>query len=263
MLSVRLCAVVICALWSARPLHQPSPDGRQTQVEAAPERPWVLHAPFEELARAVLVSVDPRIVVVYDLDTCSFHFAWTGGISFENPAASNSANPKPKRDGVIASDSIGGVAWEVRKDGVLVSCAVRYRGCRFDNEQCKLCFEVSVEGADRPIRIEETPAVLTAPELDELMRGWTNDPNEKWTDESGTMRVLRRSFRVFDLPTELKLSLRYARTVMSITGWPGFEGQRDTRLESHETKNCVLVEPVVLSFASGASAHTLEFIDVR
>jgi hypothetical protein len=210
-----------------------------------------------------VIAVAPRLFVAYDADTCRFHSAWSGEVEFHGDIAASSAGPTPKRKGAVQSEGGDGIPWETCDRGVFTPCRVRYRGCTFDDDFATLRFELLIDGESHPVLVEETPAILTPAEMDQLWRDWTNDPSGKWRDESGKLRVLRRTFRVHDLPSGTELSLRYQRTVKSVTGWTGFDGQRDLRAAEFETANCLLVEPLVLTFASTTEAQTFELIELQ
>jgi hypothetical protein len=176
--------------------------------------------------------------------------------------AVNSAIPIATRKGPIQSEAIEGVPWEVRRGGELLPCKVRYRGCTINDRRATLIFEIVVGDDAPPIRVEETPAILTDAELDELWGAWTHDSAGKRPD-GWDPRMLRRSFQVYDLPAGLELSMRYARTVKSITSWPGFDGRRDPRVGEFETAKGVLVEPIILTFTGTSGAATLEAIESK
>jgi hypothetical protein len=229
----------------------------QRRLADSSTEPWVLHGPLDGRLRMITVALDPGVFAAYDASTCTFVCAWAGGISFKSEASAVPAIPLASRQGPIQSVGRDGAAWEVCQGDSLLRSTTRYRGCSFDEGKVTLLFDIAT-AAGTVIRVEETPHLLTSTEMDELWRAWTH---ENWPEPREKDAVLCRSFRVRDLPSDHRLTLRYSRTVAAMTWWPGFDGKRDPRSPGHTTPDGIRVEPLLLSFADGPSAQTIELME--
>jgi hypothetical protein len=154
-------------------------------------------------------------------------------------------------EGEPSNVGVEGCPWQVSdRDGSVLAVRVRYRGCRLEEEDVMLAFELELP-AGQLVRIEERPSVLDAAELDAWWEESTGGMDSGWPEDMPRPAVLRRRFAVAGLPSGFELHMRYARTVASVTSIVGWRVERAPQGDLDRDVNAALR----LTLEDGAAAR--------